>query len=140
MFPADFDRNDASVFDWGLAPNESLLQTSARGVFPSPAAEIEPRLRPNRAPDQLASLGSSGFVGADSLRPGFQVGGQPGNQRPEINEYQPKRGNILEFNNFRMVILVNVGSPWSQSLRSLKDLKGPKVSCSLFKFIVRVDC
>jgi hypothetical protein len=58
-----------------------------------------------------------------------------------IHEYQPKRENMLEFKNFRMVNLVYVGSPWSQSLTSLTSLRGSKVSSSLSKFslIVRVD-
>ena len=60
--------------------------------------------------------------------------------RARIHEYQPNRRNIQDFNNIRMVNLLNVGVPWSQSLKSLTSLKGFKVSCSLFKFIVDVDC
>ena len=50
------------------------------------------------------------------------------NQRQRIYEYESKRGNMLEFNNFRMVNLVNVVSPWCQSLTSIR---GFKVSSSL---------
>jgi hypothetical protein len=55
-----------------------------------------------------------------------------------IHEYQLKRENMLEFKNFRMVNvifrmvnLVNVGSLRSQSLESLKSLRGFNVSSSL---------
>jgi hypothetical protein len=84
---------------------------------------------------------------------------QPHNQGQGIHEYQPKRGKILEFNNFRMVNLVNVGSRWSHKsqrfqgvnylnyldyLKSLLDLPGrndlkvSEVSSSLFKFTLIV--
>src|ERR1035438_1456380 len=63
---------------------------------------------------------------------------RPRNQGHGIHESEPKRGNMLEFNNFRMVNVMN----WSESLRSLTSLKDLKVPCSLFKFIVQVlfDC
>ena len=55
-------------------------------------------------------------------------------------EYQPNRGNLLEFNNFRMVNVIEL-SRWSQSLRSLTSLtpiKGSKDSTSMFMFNVDV--
>jgi len=55
-------------------------------------------------------------------------------RRRRIHEYEPKRGNMLEFNNFRMVNVVELVSMSQKS----QGLKGFKVSSSLFKFTLIV--
>ena len=65
---------------------------------------------------------------------------QPRNQGEGINEYEPKRGNILGCNNFRMVNVIELASKSHKSqrfqgFRFIVDVHSPG---SLFNFIVSV--
>src|ERR1035441_1039402 len=56
---------------------------------------------------------------------------------PSIHEYQPNRGNMLEFNNFRMVNEIELVSK-SQKSHESQRFQGLKGSSSIFMLIVQV--
>ena len=62
---------------------------------------------------------------------------QPRNQGKGISKNEPKRGNMLRFNNFRMVNLIELVSKSQKSQKSHRS-RGFKVPCSLSMFIVDV--
>ena len=63
---------------------------------------------------------------------------QPRNQGQRMPEYQPNRGNLLEFNNFRMVNVIELLSVVSKSQKSHKSHTYQRFQ--RFDFDVHVQC